>query len=168
MSQQIFSDFTVKDHQGQAVSLKSYEGCVVLAVNTASACGFTPQYAELQALHERYHARGLRVIAFPCNQFLKQESGSNEEIQTFCERFSVTFPVMDKIEVNGAQADSLWQWMKARAPGILGSTAIKWNFTKFLIACDGKSVERFAPKTPPLQLSDRIEALLAQSPDLSN
>ena len=95
MSQQIFSDFTVKDHQGQAVSLKSYQNCVVLAVNTASACGFTPQYAELQALHERYHGRGLRVIAFPCNQFLKQESGSNEEIQTFCERFSVTFPVMD-------------------------------------------------------------------------
>lgn len=115
MSQQIFSDFTVKDHQGQAVSLKSYQNCVILAVNTASACGFTPQYAELQALHERYHARGLRVIAFPCNQFLKQESGSNEEIQTFCRRFSVTFPVMDKIEVNGAHADPLWQWMKARA-----------------------------------------------------
>ena len=160
MSQQIFSDFTVKDHQGQVVSLKPYEGCVVLVVNTASACGFTPQYAELQALHERYHTRGLRVIAFPCNQFLKQESGSNEEIQTFCERFSVTFPVMDKIEVNGVHADPLWQWMKARAPGILGSKAIKWNFTKFLIARDGKSIERFAPKTAPLQLISTIERLL--------
>lgn len=168
MSQQIFSDFTVKDHQGQAVSLKSYEGCVVLAVNTASACGFTPQYAELQALHERYYVSGLRVIAFPCNQFFKQESGSNEEIQSFCQRFAVTFPVMGKIEVNGIQVDPLWQWMKARSLGILGSEAIKWNFTKFLIARDGKSIERFAPKTPPLQLSDRIEVLLAQSSELSN
>ena len=162
MSQQIFSDFTVKDHQGQAVSLKSYEGCVVLAVNTASACGFTPQYAELQALHERYHARGLRVIAFPCNQFLKQESGSNEEIQTFCERFSVTFPVMDKIEVNGVHADPLWQWMKARAPGMLGSTAIKWNFTKFLIAPDGEIILRAAPYTNPLKLIPHIEKLLSK------
>ena len=160
MSQQIFSDFTVKDHQGQAVSLKSYQNCVVLAVNTASACGFTPQYADLQALHERYHARGLRVIAFPCNQFLRQESGSNEEIQTFCERFSVTFPVMDKIEVNGAHVDPLWQWMKQKAPGIFGITSIKWNFTKFLIARDGLSVERFAPKIPPFHLVEAIERLL--------
>lgn len=160
MSQNIFSDFTVTDHLGQAVSLKPYADHVVLVVNTASACGFTPQYKELQALHERYYERGLRVIAFPCNQFLKQESGSNEEIQTFCERFSVSFPVMGKIEVNGAHTDPLWQWMKSRAPGILGSTAIKWNFTKFLIARDGQSIERFAPKTPPLQLVSKIEALL--------
>ena len=160
MSQTVFSDFTVQDHLGQALALKSYEGCVVLAVNTASACGFTPQYAELQALHERYYERGLRVIAFPCNQFLKQESGSNEEIQTFCERFSVSFPVMGKIEVNGAHADPLWQWLAASAPGFLGSRAIKWNFTKFLIARDGRSIKRFAPKTPPLQLVSEIEALL--------
>ena len=160
MTDQLFSNFTVMDHLGQPVSLKSYEGCVVLAVNTASACGFTPQYKDLRALHERYYDRGLRVIAFPCNQFLKQESGSNDEIQTFCERFSVSFPVMGKIDVNGDQADPLWQWLAASAPGFLGSRAIKWNFTKFLIARDGRSIKRFAPKTPPLQLVSEIEALL--------
>lgn len=160
MTDQLFSNFTVMDHLGQPVSLKSYEGCVVLAVNTASACGFTPQYKDLQALHERYYDRGLRVIAFPCNQFLKQESGSNDEIQTFCERFSVSFPVMGKIDVNGDQADPLWQWLRRQAPGLLGSTSVKWNFTKFLIARDGKTVRRFAPKTPPLQLISEIESLL--------
>ncbi len=160
MTDQLFSNFTVMDHLGQPVSLKSYEGCVVLAVNTASACGFTPQYKDLRALHERYYDRGLRVIAFPCNQFLKQESGSNDEIQTFCERFSVSFPVMGKIDVNGDQADPLWQWLRRQAPGLLGSTSVKWNFTKFLIARDGKTVRRFAPKTPPLQLISEIESLL--------
>ena len=160
MTDQLFSNFTVMDHLGQPVSLKSYEGCVVLAVNTASACGFTPQYKDLQALHERYYDRGLRVIAFPCNQFLKQESGSNDEIQTFCEQFSVSFPVMGKIDVNGDQADPLWQWLRRQAPGLLGSTSVKWNFTKFLIARDGKTVRRFAPKTPPLQLISEIESLL--------
>ena len=132
----------------------------MLAVNTASACGFTPQYKDLQALHERYYDRGLRVIAFPCNQFLKQESGSNDEIQTFCERFSVSFPVMGKIDVNGDHADPLWQWLRRQAPGLLGSTSVKCIFTKFLIARDGKTVRRFAPKTPPLQLISEIESLL--------
>ena len=160
MDSKQFSDFTVRNHLGQEIALTDYKGQVVLAVNTASACGFTPQYSELQALHERYYDQGLRVIAFPCNQFLKQESGSDDEIQGFCERLSVTFPVMQKIEVNGPNADPLWQWMKQRAPGILGSTSIKWNFTKFLIARDGMTIERFAPKTAPMDLISKIEYLL--------
>ena len=160
MTDHLLSNFTVKDSHGHAFALKEYDGCVVLAVNTASACGFTPQYKDLQALHERYYDQGLRVIAFPCNQFLKQESGSNEEIKTFCERFSVSFPVMGKIEVNGENADPLWLWLRRQAPGFLGSTSIKWNFTKFLIARDGRTVQRFAPNTPPLQLVHHIESLL--------
>ncbi len=154
------TDFTALNHLGQAVDMAQYRGKVVLLVNTASACGFTPQYAQLQALHERYHERGLQILAFPCNQFLHQESGSNEEIQTFCERFSVSFPIMDKIEVNGAQAAPLWQWLRRSARGVLGSSQIKWNFTKFLVARDGQTVQRFAPMTEPSKLSNYIEALL--------
>ena len=160
MSQTRFSDFSVRDAQGQWVPLSKYDGQVVLAVNTASACGFTPQYGELQTLHERYFERGLRIVAFPCNQFLKQESGSNEQIQVFCKRFFVDFPVMAKIEVNGVHADPLWKWLKQQAPGVLGSTTIKWNFTKFLIARDGVTVMRFASRTSPLKMSLAIESLL--------
>ena len=160
MSAHTLSDFTVQNNLQQNIVLSQYAGRVVLAVNTASACRFTPQYAQLQQLHERYSARGLQVLAFPCNQFLQQEQGDNAEIQAFCERFSVGFPIMDKIEVNGAHADPFWQWLQRSAPGVLGSTRIKWNFTKFLIARDGQTVQRFAPVTSPLDIAGSIEALL--------
>lgn len=160
MSAHTLSDFTVQNNLQQNIVLSQYAGRVVLAVNTASACRFTPQYAQLQQLHERYSARGLQVLAFPCNQFLQQEQGDNAEIQTFCERFSVGFPIMDKIEVNGARADPFWQWLRHSARGVLGSTRIKWNFTKFLIARDGRTVQRFAPVTSPLDLASSIETLL--------
>lgn len=154
------SDFTVKNNLEQSIALSQYAGKVILVVNTASACRFTPQYAQLQQLHEHYSARGLQILAFPCNQFLQQEQGNNAEIQTFCERFSVDFPIMNKIEVNGAHADPFWQWLRRSAPGVLGSTRIKWNFTKFLIARDGRTVQRFAPVTSPLDLASSIETLL--------
>ena len=160
MSAHTLSDFTVKNNLQQNIALSQYAGKVVLVVNTASACRFTPQYAELQQLHEHYSAQGLQVLAFPCNQFLQQEQGDNAEIQTFCERFSVGFPIMDKIEVNGARADPFWQWLRHSARGVLGSTRIKWNFTKFLIARDGRTVQRFAPVTSPLDLASSIETLL--------
>jgi glutathione peroxidase len=157
------SDFTVNDLIDTPERLASYAQHVTLVVNTASACKFTPQYAQLQALHEQYAAHGLKIIAFPCNQFGAQESGSAAEIGEFCDRnFHVTFPVMGKIDVNGAQAEPLWQWLKARAPGIFGTQRIKWNFTKFLVAKDGVTVERFAPFTEPLKLRAQIERLLAQ------
>ena len=160
MSPHTLSDFTVQNNLQQNIALSQYAGRVVLAVNTASACRFTPQYAQLQQLHERYSVRGLQVLAFPCNQFLQQEQGDNAEIQAFCERFSVGFPIMDKIEVNGARADPFWQWLRHSARGVLGSTRIKWNFTKFLIARDGRTVQRFAPVTSPLDLASSIETLL--------
>ena len=160
MKTHTLSDFTVKNNLQQSIALSQYAGKVVLVVNTASACRFTPQYAELQQLHERYAEQGLQILAFPCNQFLSQEKGDNEQISTFCERFSVGFPIMDKIEVNGANADPFWQWLRQSARGVLGTTSIKWNFTKFLIARDGKTVQRFAPATSPLDLASSIEALL--------
>lgn len=160
MKTHTLSDFTVKNNLQQNTALSQYAGKVVLVVNTASACRFTPQYAELQQLHERYSAHGLQILAFPCNQFLQQEQGDNTEIQRFCERFSVSFPIMDKIDVNGAHADPFWQWLRHRARGVLGSSSIKWNFTKFLIARDGQTVQRFAPNTSPLDMVSSIEALL--------
>lgn len=160
MNAHTLSDFTVKNNLGHSITLAQYAGKVVLAVNTASACRFTPQYAELQQLHERYSAQGLQILAFPCNQFLKQEQGDNAEIQRFCERFAVGFPIMDKTEVNGTHADPFWQWLRHSARGVLGSTSIKWNFTKFLIARDGQTVRRFAPNTSPLDMVSSIEALL--------
>lgn len=160
MSAHTLSDFTVQNNLQQNIVLSQYAGRVVLAVNTASACRFTPQYAQLQQLHERYSAQGLQILAFPCNQFLQQEQGDNTEIQQFCERFSVGFPIMDKSEVNGAHADPFWQWLRRSARGVLGTSSIKWNFTKFLIARDGRTVQRFAPVTSPLDLASSIETLL--------
>lgn len=157
------SDFTVHNLIDEPESLATYQGKVVLVVNTASACGFTPQYAQLQALYEQYASQGLQVVAFPCNQFGAQEKGSAADIGAFCDqKFHVTFPVMGKVNVNGDEADPLWQWLKNQAPGILGSKKVKWNFTKFLIAKDGTTVERFAPVTKPLKLTAQIERLLAQ------
>jgi len=155
------NDFSATDIQGREVPLSTYQGRVLLIVNTASACGFTPQYAGLQALHAQYAAQGLTVLGFPCNQFGHQEQGSADEIATFCERnFGVQFPLMDKIEVNGAGAHPLYRWLEAQAPGLMGSKAIKWNFTKFLIGRDGQVRQRYAPQDAPAKLAKDIEAAL--------
>ena len=158
------TDFTVKNLIDEPETLSQYEGRVVLIVNTASACRFTPQYAQLQKLYEQYAERGLTVLAFPCNQFGRQERGSADEIGEFCDKnFHVTFPVMGKVNVNGEQAEPIWQWLKAQAPGVLGTQSIKWNFTKFLISRDGQTIKRYAPLTEPIKMSADIEHLLAQS-----
>ena len=138
-----------------------YEGKVILVVNTASKCGFTPQYKGLEALYRKYKDRGLVVLGFPCNQFGKQEPGNEEEIGGFCERnFGVTFPLFAKVDVNGDNAHPLFAHLKAQAPGLLGTESIKWNFTKFLVAKDGSVIKRFAPKDKPQALESAIEALL--------
>lgn len=128
---------------------------------TASACGFTPQLEGLQQLHQRYADRGLVILGFPCNQFGQQDKGSNAEIANFCQRnYGVTFPMMSKVDVNGAHAHPLFTWLKAQAPGILGTEMIKWNFTKFLLGRDGRVLQRFAPRDTPQSLSSAIEAAL--------
>ena len=158
---QTLYDFEALQTDGSSVPLSNYRGQVLLIVNTASACGFTPQFAGLEALHEQYGARGLVVLGFPCNQFGSQDPGSNEEIASFCQlNYGVSFPVMAKIDVNGADASPLYRWLAAEAPGLLGSKAIKWNFTKFLIDKAGVPVKRYAPMTPPGDLGRDIEALL--------
>jgi len=155
-------DFALRTLGGQPLPLAQFEGKVLLVVNTASECGFTPQYAGLEALHREYGPRGLVVLGCPCNQFGAQEPGSAEEIGRFCEtRFGVSFPLSAKLEVNGSGADPLFQYLCAAAPGVLGTQGIKWNFTKFLVSRDGKMVERFAPTTAPEDLRERIEARLA-------
>lgn len=161
MSMSKITDFTVKNLIGEPESLSPYEGRVVLITNTASACRFTPQYAQLQSLYEQYSARGLSVLAFPCNQFGRQESGSADEIGEFCDKnFHVTFPVMGKVNVNGSEAEPVWQWLKAQAPGLLGTQSIKWNFTKFLIGRDGQTAKRYAPLTEPTKMVADVERLL--------
>ena len=155
------TDFTVRNLIDESENFAQFHNDVLLIVNTASACRFTPQYAQLQELHEKYADKGLKIIAFPCNQFGAQEKGDAAEIGEFCDRnFHVTFPVMAKIKVNGDDADPLWKWLKSEAPGILGTQSIKWNFTKFLIARDGQSIKRFAPATAPNSIVNEIEALL--------
>lgn len=153
-------DYTVKDSRGSDVPLKSYQGKVLLVVNTASKCGFTPQYKELQELYDRYHTRGLEILAFPCDQFAHQEPGTDEEIQQFCQmNYGVTFPVFSKIEVNGENAHPLYAYLRKQKKGLLGG-AIKWNFTKFLVDADGNVVERFAPTVQPTTMTPEIEKLL--------
>ena len=155
-------DFDAESIDGQPVKLDQYRGRPLLIVNTASACGFTPQFGGLEKLHQTYGDRGLVVLGFPCNQFGSQDAGSNEEIATFCQRnYGVSFPMMSKIEVNGAQAHPLYQWLTAEAPGLLGSKAIKWNFTKFLVGKDGRVIRRYAPQDAPKKLAGDIEAALA-------
>lgn len=155
-------DFEALDISGKKIGLKKFKGKALLIVNTASSCGFTPQYQGLQALHNQYGPQGLVVLGFPCNQFGAQESGSNEEIASFCElNFGVSFPLMAKVEVNGAGATPLYQWLTSEAPGLLGSKAIKWNFTKFLIGRDGQVIKRYAPQDAPSNLAADIEAALA-------
>ena len=161
MSKASIYDFVVKDASGADVSLSQYRGKPLLIVNVASKCGFTPQYDGLEKLHQAMGPKGLAILGFPCNQFGGQEPGGNEEIQTFCRmNYGVTFPVLGKVDVNGAAAAPLFEHLKAEAPGLLGSKFIKWNFTKFLIDKDGKVIERFAPNTPPEALTPAIEALL--------
>ena len=153
-------DFSAKTLAGHDVSMKQFEGEVLLIVNTASACGFTPQYRGLQQIHEEYAPRGFAVLGFPCNQFGGQEPGNAEEIGAFCEgQYQVSFLMFDKIDVNGAQAHPLYNFLKSEKSGVLGQ-AIKWNFTKFLIDRTGQVVGRFAPTTTPDQLKEKIEALL--------
>jgi len=155
-------DFEARAIDGKTVPLKKYQGKVLLIVNTASACGFTPQFGGLEELHQQYGKKGLVVLGFPCNQFGAQDPGSNEEIAQFCQlNFGVSFPMMAKIDVNGPDADPLYQWVTKEAPGVLGSTAIKWNFTKFLVGKDGQVIKRYAPNDEPAKLAKDIEAALA-------
>ncbi|MBO9545183.1 glutathione peroxidase [Caulobacter sp.] len=154
-------DYSAKTLDGQDVSLADYRGQVLLIVNTASKCGFTPQYEGLEALYKSHKDRGFTVLAFPCNQFGAQEPGNAEEIANFCSlTYDVTFPVMSKIDVNGADAHPLYKFLKKEQKGLLGTEAIKWNFTKFLIGKDGEVVERFAPTVKPEDLKVAVEALL--------
>ncbi|MBC7659824.1 MAG: glutathione peroxidase [Chitinophagaceae bacterium] len=160
MTKSLF-DFTVKDASGKPYDLSRHKGKAVLVVNVASKCGFTPQYKSLEALHQKYRDKGLVILGFPCNQFGSQEPGTNAEIQQFCElNYGVTFPVLDKVDVNGDNTDPLFAHLKNEAPGVLGSKAIKWNFTKFLIDPNGSHVERFASATDPEKLTGDIEKLL--------
>jgi glutathione peroxidase len=153
--------FDALDIRGQRVALEQFRGQVLLIVNTASACGFTPQFAGLQALHQQYAGQGLVVLGFPCNQFGKQDPGSDDEIAGFCQlNYGVDFPMMAKIDVNGEHAAPLYRWLTEQAPGILGTKAIKWNFTKFLVGKDGQVVRRYAPQDAPAKLAQDIEAAL--------
>ena len=154
-------EFNVQDKDGNDISLSDYKNKVLLIVNTASKCGFTSQYEGLENLHKKYKDKGFEVLAFPCNQFGNQEPGSEEEIQNFCSmNFGTQFPIFKKIKVNGSQALPLFEFLKEQAPGILGSKAIKWNFTKFLVNKKGEVTQRFAPKDKPEELDKRIEELL--------
>ena len=155
-------DFEALQMDGHSMLLRQYAGKVVLIVNTASACGFTPQFGGLEALHTQYADQGLVVLGFPCNQFGHQDPGSNAEIAAFCQlNYGVRFPMMAKIEVNGEGASPLYRWLTAEAPGLLGSKAIKWNFTKFLVGKDGRVLRRYAPQDAPKKLAGDIEAALA-------
>lgn len=154
-------DFTVNTISAQPLSLNTYKGKLLLVVNTASQCGFTPQYRGLEALYQKYKSKGFVVLAFPCNQFGAQEPGTNQEIAHFCEHhYNVTFPVFEKIEVNGPKTHPLFEFLKSNGPGILGTEAIKWNFTKFLIDRQGKVAKRYAPQTTPEAIEKDIEKLL--------
>jgi glutathione peroxidase len=154
-------DYSAKTLDGQDVSLADYRGKVLLIVNTASKCGFTPQFEGLEALYRDYKDRGLTILGFPCNQFGAQEPGNAEEIASFCSlTYDVTFPMLAKIDVNGPSAHPLYAFLKKEQKGILGTEGIKWNFTKFLVGRDGEVIERFAPNTKPEDLKVAVEALL--------
>ena len=154
-------DFSADAIHGGRADFAAQRRKVFLIVNTASACGFTPQFAGLEKLWDEYKERGLVVVGFPCNQFGKQDPGTNTEIESFCQlNYGVSFPMMAKIDVNGANADPLWKWFKSEAPGVLGTEAIKWNFTKFLVGRDGKVIKRYAPNEEPQKLRPDIEAAL--------
>jgi glutathione peroxidase len=155
-------DFEATTIDGKSAPLAAQRGKVLLIVNTASACGFTPQFAGLEALWKKYADKGLVVVGFPSNQFGHQDPGSNDEISSFCQlNYGVSFPMMAKTDVNGSDAHPLYKWLTAEAPGILGTKAIKWNFTKFLVGKDGQVLKRYAPTDTPESLSADIEAALA-------
>lgn len=154
-------DFEATLIDGKPTALANHRGKVLLVVNTASACGFTPQFAGLEGLHTDYAARGLVVLGFPSNEFGGQDPGSDAEIASFCQvNYGVSFPMMAKVKVNGGDAHPLWQWLKAQAPGLLGSEGVKWNFTKFLVGRDGTVIKRYAPTDTPQSLRKDIEAAL--------
>lgn len=162
MSNNIYG-FQAIQNNGETVGLEEYQGKVMLIVNTASKCGFTPQYEGLQNIYTQYHDKGFVVLGFPCDQFGHQEPGTDSEIEQFCSlKFNISFPLFKKIEVNGDNTPPLYQFMKKEAPGILGSKGIKWNFTKFLVDKHGKVVKRYAPTTKPQDISNDIEVLLNQ------
>ena len=155
------ADFTVVNNKGEQIDLKQKLGKIILVVNTASKCGFTPQYEGLEELFQQYREQGFEVLAFPCNQFGGQEPGNASEIAEFCKvNFGLTFPLMEKVDVNGDDASPLFDWMKAEKPGLMGSKAIKWNFTKFLVNREGEVIKRYASTTKPEQMAKDIEALL--------
>jgi len=155
-------DFEARRIDGRPAPLSEYRGRVLLIVNTASQCGFTPQFEGLEALYRKYAGQGLAVLGFPSNQFGAQDPGTNEEIGAFCTKnYGVSFPMMEKIDVNGSNAAPLYQWLTKEKPGLLGSTAIKWNFTKFLIGRDGTVLKRYAPLDTPASLERDVEAALA-------
>jgi len=154
-------DYSAKTLEGKTVSLSDFRGNAILIVNTASKCGFTPQYAGLESLHEKLSGKGLTILGFPCNQFGQQEPGSEEEIGAFCRmNYGVSFPMFAKIDVNGPNAHPLYDYLKREQPGILGSKNIKWNFTKFLVDRNGKVVDRFAPMTKPEEIEKSIATVL--------
>lgn len=160
--------FTVQDSKNQPYPLSQFRGQVVLMVNVASKCGFTPQYAGLEELYQKIRARypdtAFTILGFPCNQFGGQEPGTNEDIQQFCtNKWQVTFPVLGKVDVNGDAAAPVWQWMKHHRPGLMGLKRVKWNFEKFLIAADGRVVDRWASTTPPAALAERVEEELQKA-----
>ena len=156
-------EFSAETLKGETVSLEQYRGKVLIIVNTASKCGFTPQYQGLEKLYRKFKDEGLVILGFPCNQFGQQEKGSNTEISEFCEiNYGVSFPMFAKIEVNGDNAHPLFDYLKQEAPGLLGTKSIKWNFTKFLVDSDGKAVQRFGPKDSPESLRQPMRRLLKE------
>ncbi|TAG37176.1 MAG: glutathione peroxidase [Polaromonas sp.] len=162
MSTHTIYDFEAKDIGGQDIALSAFKGKAMLIVNTASKCGFTPQFGGLEDLHKSYAGKGLVVLGFPCNQFGGQDPGSDSEIAGFCQvNYGVSFPMMGKIDVNGPAAHPLFNWLTAEAPGLLGSKAIKWNFTKFLVGKNGQVIKRYAPLDKPADMAKDIEAALA-------
>jgi glutathione peroxidase len=162
MSTPTVYDFQAQSISGKDIDLSAFKGQVMLIVNTASKCGFTPQFGGLEELHKTYAGKGLAVLGFPCNQFGSQDPGADGEIAEFCQvNYGVSFPMMGKIDVNGPKAHPLYKWLSAEAPGLLGSKSIKWNFTKFLVGKDGQVIKRYAPTDKPADLAKDVEAALA-------
>ena len=154
-------NISVKDIDMNSVDLSAYKGKTLLIVNVASKCGFTPQYKDLQNLYEKYQDQGLEILGFPCNQFGAQEPGSNEEVKSFCDlNYNVSFRMFDKIDVNGSNASPLFKYLKQESPGIMGTEAVKWNFTKFLVNSDGQVVKRFAPKDGESEIESELQKIL--------
>lgn len=157
-------EFTVKASEGADLDLADYNGQVLLVVNTASKCGFTPQFTGLEDLYQQFHDKGFTVLGFPCNQFASQDPGTDSEILEFCQlNYGVTFPMMAKVDVNGSYASPLFRWLTSQAPGFLGSKRIKWNFTKFLVGRDGEVIARYGPNDEPAAIAADIEQALASN-----